>query len=817
MEIKFNKILRIALIALFFSAFSMQLSAQSLVERRANQLFNQFAYAQAVPLYERVIKKEPKNKAVPNKLAESYRKLNRPADAVKWYGKVMENETATVEDYLYYAEALYYVGNREHAKKWFEKYKTAKGSDTRPDHFLKNIENQEALYKNSDAFRVTKTTLNTSASDFGATYTSDGLLFASSGYTKKYEKSVYPWDGKSFLDIFEVKFAGNDSSFSTPNRLNRKINSKYHDGPAAISPDGQWMAFTRNNFKSGKTKRSIDRVNKLKLFICRKEGSGWSKPKEYLYNSNQYSIGHPNFSADSKTLYFASDMPGGFGSSDIYRCRLENGLWGKAENLGASINTEGNEFTPFMVKDSVLFFASSGRGGIGGLDIFSSEMGSSGFKQAENLGFPVNTQFDDFALIYNADKKSGFFSSNRDGGKGSDDIYRFTYRPNPLSLLVLDKRSRKPLANVKVKITDNANENFLQTTDADGKIKLPLKSGKGYQVFTSLENYPDHNETVTVPAEVKPDEPMVILMAQPVVVIDIIDKYKNQAVNDASFTLFEVKNNNLKIEEVKLIGRNEQRFTLKPCTEYKVVAQKQGLPDAEQTFTSACTEAAEQKVRLLTGNPPPKGVPITLKVVDEQNNQPIAAAKVNMYNKANQELIPMLTDDNGVYETVLPESANVSFGAYRVGYFSTSKSKIDVKTNRGDKPITKELKLLKLAEGGIIALEGIFYDLAKFNIRPDAAKVLDYVVQVMEENPGMIIELGSHTDSRGSDADNLKLSDQRAKAAADYIISKGISAGRITGKGYGETQLKNRCGNGVKCDEKLHQENRRTEIKILDF
>jgi outer membrane protein OmpA-like peptidoglycan-associated protein len=153
----------------------------------------------------------------------------------------------------------------------------------------------------------------------------------------------------------------------------------------------------------------------------------------------------------------------------------------------------------------------------------------------------------------------------------------------------------------------------------------------------------------------------------------------------------------------------------------------------------------------------------------------------------------------------------------RVGFFSTSKSRSTIDVSKADRKIIRDLKLLRLKEGGVIALEGIFYDLAKFDIRSDAMPVLDYVVQVMEENPLMKIELGSHTDAQGSDAENLILSEKRAKAAAEYIISKGIQAGRISGKGYGETQLKNKCGNGVKCPDKLHQKNRRTEIRIDDF
>jgi outer membrane protein OmpA-like peptidoglycan-associated protein len=260
------------------------------------------------------------------------------------------------------------------------------------------------------------------------------------------------------------------------------------------------------------------------------------------------------------------------------------------------------------------------------------------------------------------------------------------------------------------------------------------------------------------------------------------------------------------------------RFFLDPCHEYEVLAQKKGLPDVKRKVKAPCTNREEDAaVKLGTGIAPLKGVLVKLVATDEQTGAPVPNAKIRLINKTENTEIELLADEKGEYETVLKENTEVLVSTTRVGYFATSKSKATFKVSKGDKNVVKNLKLLKLTEGGIIALEGIFYDLNKTEIRPDAAKVLDYVYDVLIENPGMVIEMGSHTDARGSDDANLKLSDGRAVAAAQYIIGKGIPAERITGKGYGETRLNNKCGNGVKCTEAQHQENRRTEIRIVEF
>ena len=793
------------------------LCAQSPVERKANRLYENYAYPEAIELYEHIIKRKPDNKTVIRNLADAYRKTNNPDKTEFWTRRVLESGIARNEDYLYLAQALESNGKNEEALRYFEKYDQLMDADQRGERFTGAVKNFTGFFAESESYKIENLSINTAASDFSPAYYPGGILMVSNGHGKSFPKSLFPWNNEPWLDLF-ISTGSNDSTLQESKTLSKKLNTKYHEGPMSFHPESNTLAFTRNNFFKGKVHRSSDHITKLNLFFATQDGDQWKNILPFPHNSKEYSTGHPAFSEDGKRLYFSSDMPGGYGGSDLYVSRFENNSWTKPENLGKAINSEGNELFPFIYKDSLLCFASNGWGGMGGLDIFRSEIKNGVFSPSENMGAPVNSPADDFGLIFNNSGKNGFFSSNRTGGKGSDDLYRFTYKRRPVSIIVVDQDNVKAIAQAHVQVY-LGNELILdETADGEGKTTAILRPCTDYKVITTSEGYPQHEQILKSGCPANTKEDLRILMKRPKVYVNVFDKYLNKDIAGAKVRVIDQQ----KSDTVSLEGFTDEkgfiRFSLIPCHEYQVVASKEGLPDVSRKITAPCTEQEPDAVaRLGTGIAPIRGIPLLIKVLDEQTNMAVTNAKVKLVNKKTLEVMDFLTDENGIYETVLAENTSWSLSANRVGYFSTSKSKSDVTAAGSGNRLLRELKLLRLKEGGVIALEGIFYDLAKSDIRPDAAKVLDYVVLVMEENPGMIIELGSHTDSRGSDADNMKLSDARAKSAAEYIISKGIAAQRISGKGYGESVLKNKCGNGAKCSEALHQENRRTEIRIVDF
>jgi outer membrane protein OmpA-like peptidoglycan-associated protein/tetratricopeptide (TPR) repeat protein len=811
-----NQYKRITLFTLSLLFFGNILLGQTIVEQKAKKAYDNMAYKKAAELFEMALERDPTSKISVKYLADCYRKLNDYKNAERAYLRVFDYEIAENEDYLYYAQALFSNGRRDQAKEWFQKYAEIKAGDKRGKRFVESIENYKELYRDESSYSIENLKFNTERNHFSPIYFNKGLLIVSDAYLKSYNRSPYNWNGMPYLNLYHIPFISGDSIFGEGNPLPNNINSKYNEGPTDFNKEETLMAFSRNNYYKGRIRRSIDGINKIKIFFADHNNGKFSKIRPFEWNNDQYSVGHPALTSDGKTMYFASDMPGGFGGTDLYVTKFVNGTWTKPSNLGSEVNTEGNEMFPFVLNDSLLYFASNGLGGLGGFDVYFSEIIEGYFKKPENVGYPVNSYADDFGYIYNSITKSGFFSSNREGGKGGDDIYRFTYSPKPTQVLVADKKSNKPLVGVKLEIYDVDKLIANGKTNAEGIAEFNLKGCKEYRVVSELKDYPTEIKTVQSPCPLPAKEPLVVLMMKPELKGNVYDRYLNKNIANATIEIMDVADNKV-LGEMTSDKEGNFTFQLLPCREYKLIAKSGNLPSVEKTFKSLCDKGDDVYVNLLMGVQPSKGVLLSIAVQEEQSSEAISNVKLKLFNVTDGTLIELITDDEGKYETVIKENQTYNLSGNKVGFFSTSKSKTEFKTTNRDRKIFKELKLLKLKEGGIIALEGIFYDLGKFNIRPDAARVLDYLVQVMEENPGMRIELGSHTDSRGSDADNLVLSDKRAQAAAEYIISKGIAADRITGKGYGETQLKNRCSNGVKCSEAEHQINRRTEIKILDY
>jgi outer membrane protein OmpA-like peptidoglycan-associated protein len=802
------------LLGAFVCCMSLSLSAQSPAERKANRLFENFAYADAIELYEYVLKKNPENQQIIRNLAESYRKTNQPRKAAPLLKRVIEMGSPQNEDYLHLAQALETVGDNEEAATYFTKYDQLMASDKRGSRYAESIKSFKSYFDESDNYTFENAVFNTKSSDFSVTPFNEGYLIVSNGNQKTFSLSHAPWNNQRWFDLYTVNPSGEPKA----RKLSRKVNTRYHEGPACYSKDRKLLAFTRNSVHKGKVNRSSDHVNKLSIFFASPGGKDFKDVQPFPFNNKEYSCGHPAFSSKGDKLYFASDKPGGFGGTDIYVSNWENGAWTEPVNLGPTINTEGNELFPVVYQDSLLTFASNGWGGMGGLDVFYAEFTKDGFKQAINPGSPINSTNDDFSWLILSGAKTGYFSSDRPDGKGGDDVYFYTYKPVASLFTIVDAKSGKPITGAKIRVFKDSVEVASAGTDGKGQSRLILKPCNSYWAVVEASNYPNHKKSITLDCPLRANSEVKIQLKRPELTVYAFDKYRNIDMPEAVLTLVDLtdatRENGLGLTDSK----GEAKFDLLPCHEYEINLEKKGVPSVKGSFRAPCREDEKDvEIRLGTGVAPLRGVLVKLKVLEEQNGDPINNARIRLFNTETQEIIEVMTDQSGMYETVLKEGTSWMVNSSRIGYFSTSKSKSSFDVKKGSRTIQVDLKLLQLREGGIIALEGIFYDLNKSDVRPDAAKVLDYVVVVMEENPGLKIELGSHTDSQGSDAYNLTLSEGRAASAEAYIISKGVDKSRITGKGYGETRLKNKCANGVKCPDSLHQENRRTEIRILDF
>jgi outer membrane protein OmpA-like peptidoglycan-associated protein len=353
-------------------------------------------------------------------LAESYHKIDQNIKSEEAYSKLMTQGTGIIpEDYYNYAMVLKMNGKYEESNQWMDKFVVLKPEDLRVKDYVANSSKLAKMQKDNGEFQIKHQSINTDALDFGTSYYKNKVVFASTRTHFKFFVRKYNWTKEPFWNMFIADVDSNQ--LKNPEIFNRSMNGNLHDGPACFSNDGNFMAFTRNNYHV----KSKGRVVELQIWFSSFKDGKWSKPTPFIYNNTAYSVGHPCLTSDGNTMYFTSDMPGGYGGTDIYKTsRDEKGEWGIPVNLGDKINTEGDEMFPFLEdKSGTFFFSSNGRFGLGGLDIFISTLNGSEFSQPYNAGYPLNTQYDDYAAIVDGKMDRGYFSTNRIGGSGGDDIY----------------------------------------------------------------------------------------------------------------------------------------------------------------------------------------------------------------------------------------------------------------------------------------------------------------------------------------------------------------------------------------------------------
>jgi outer membrane protein OmpA-like peptidoglycan-associated protein len=325
------------------------------------------------------------------------------------------------EDYYNYAMVLKMNGKYEESNLWMNKFVVLKPIDLRAQDYIANSSKLASLQKGDSEFQIKHLSINTDALEFGASYYKNKIVFASTRTNYKLLVRKFNWTKEPYWNMFVADVDSNE--LSNPENFNKGLNGKFHDGPASFSNDGNFMAFTCNNFHD----KSKDRIVELQIWFSSFKDDKWLKPTPFIHNNPSYSFGHPSLTSDGKTMYFVSDMLGGFGGTDIYKTsKNENDEWGIPVNLGNKINTEGDEMFPFFEdKSGTLFFSSNGRFGLGGLDVFICTLNGTEFGQPYNAGAPLNTQYDDYSAIVDGKMDNGYFSTNRIGGSGGDDIYSF--------------------------------------------------------------------------------------------------------------------------------------------------------------------------------------------------------------------------------------------------------------------------------------------------------------------------------------------------------------------------------------------------------
>lgn len=491
----------------FAGLFALTAYAQEGKIKSVKDDYRDFAYVKTSEVLLEVANKGYKSVDLFQKLANSYYFLNDMENAAKWYGELMAlEEVIDPEYYFRYALALKGTKNYEESDKWMKKFHELKPDDLRGKAFLSRVDYRSNIEEASrEDIEPQNLEINTEFSDFGTTEYENGIVFASArGGGRKYR-----WNEEPYLDLYSVEKTEN--GFGEVKEIDGKVNTKFHESSAVFSPNGRYMFFTRNNFFRLKYKEDDSGINRLQLYRATLSEDGtWDEIHKVHFNSEDYSVAHPALNLTGSRLYFASDMPGTFGQSDIFVVDVnDDGTLGEPENLGPSINTEGQESFPFMDTSGNLFYSSTGFPGLGGLDVFKSEgldqkvaQGSNRNFPIENIGKPVNSAADDFGYYENLVTKRVYFSSNREGGKGSDDIYTFEV-PECEQLVVgtvQDKKTDELIPNATVILFDGeGNELKRKTVGKDAAFEFELECEMEYLIRGEKETYISDEKRFTTP------------------------------------------------------------------------------------------------------------------------------------------------------------------------------------------------------------------------------------------------------------------------------------------------------------------------------
>lgn len=444
----------------------------------ADKQFDEFAYVDALDSYLKAYDKDTSSMEVKWKIAECYRFLNNPPKAEEWYGKIVDVEGVVPTALYHYAEALKSNRKYEKAMEWFKKYDMRVEEDQRISHKINAIRDRGNLINKADLVEVTSVSFNGKNSDFAPTYYQEGIVFVSARQKSLLHKK-YSWDNSFFVDLHYASFSNGDShlEFNAPKPFVNRLNSSLHDGPISFYDNENKAVLTRNNINRGKQERSSDETNHLQLFLTEKVDSEWQELEPFEFNNKEYSLGHATITDDGMTMIFVSDMPNGFGKSDLYVTRQVGNSWTAPENLGGSINTRGDEMFPFLI-DSTLYFASNGHGGLGGLDLFKVDLRD--LTTVINMGAPFNSSLDDFGLIKKG--KEGYFSSNREG---NDDIYYFKdnrFDSLMVNILVKNESDSAFIPFAEIQINDSLS--FITGEYGVATVKLPADQ---FFKFTALK------------------------------------------------------------------------------------------------------------------------------------------------------------------------------------------------------------------------------------------------------------------------------------------------------------------------------------------
>ncbi len=464
-------------------------NAQNKRLEKAHKSFNNFDYFQAIKQYMALVKKGTTSPKIYQNLGDANYLNAKYEEAAKWYGELAKMGSGAIDKgHMYrYAQSLRSLKKYELSNEVLAQLNALEQNDIRGVNYVQNKDYLQKIKERIGSYTIENLSINSSESDFAPSFSIEGLVFSSARDSNIISKNIHNWNKKRFLNLYTATKT-DDDSFKNIMRFSEKLNTKLHESSTAFTKDGKTVYFTRNNGKKGKFKRDKEGVSRLQIYRATMKNGKWRNIKPLPFNADGYSVAHPTLNKTEDKLYFSSDMPGTLGHSDIFMVDIHaDGTYGTPINLGDKINTESKESFPFVADDGVLYFASDGHPGLGGMDIFAVDINDLENSSIVNLGEPLNSTADDFSLIFNTVIKKGYFASNRADGKGDDDIYALE-QLKPLDLecfknitgTVKDKKTGAIIVEANILLYNDESEVIASTfSDIDGNFNLKSNCKKG--------------------------------------------------------------------------------------------------------------------------------------------------------------------------------------------------------------------------------------------------------------------------------------------------------------------------------------------------
>ncbi|MDX6188462.1 OmpA family protein [Flavobacterium sp. Fl-318] len=706
---------KLLVIIFVFSIQFIKAQDQDLV--RAKRFFDKTYYSEAIVLYGKLAVDKPSQEVIKN-LADSYYYTNDLIKAQRYYRLLINsyNKDLDREYYYRYAQTLKASNSDDLANAALREYYAKSANAEEAVYFEKELKELENVSAIGNRFEIKNLAINTPNSEFGAVEYKDNLVFAGVKLNPGLFDKKFKWDNETYLNLVAVPTKNSNSKEAVLQYFADELKTGMHESNAVFTKDGKTIYFTRNNSKNGKKRKNEQKISNLQIFKAELVEGKWTNLTALPFNSPNYSVEHPALSADEKVLYFSSDMPGTLGSFDIFSVNINKGAFDTPKNLGPAVNTNKREQFPFVSEDNKLYFSSDGHLGYGSLDVFVSEINGNDYSKPVNIGLPLNSNLDDFSFTISGTKE-GYFASNREGGKGSDDIYQFTETKELIvedckqfiAGIITDFDTKQVLENATVMLQDSEKKTIsTATTAADGKFSFTVGCESSFIVLAFKEKYTNESRAVTS------------------------GKTRN-ASNDASMTLRSIEA--IKLEEQQ-IAENKRK------EEQRLAEQKK----EKEALAVIALKEAEKKAKA----------------------EEIVAAEIKKKEKEDQIL-------------------------------------------KQEKDVVKEKDRL------LIKTDPIYFDYNMWYIRKESKVVLGRVVALMKKYPEMVIEIGSHTDSRGNAKFNEELSQKRASSTREFLLESGIEPKRVLAKGYGESIPIVKCKTDDSCTEEQHELNRRSEFVIKNL